>query len=350
MSFSCMNTDQHIKEKNWELIAKSLYDENPEISSEEKNSVVNKEIHSKRDSEQLLKIVKQVDLYFDLTKYPAEEAWIKVESRMHNQISSGQSLIQRLISNPIYRLAAAILVAAVLLVSGYEVFYNPSASVKMLEITSVDQVLNTFTLPDGTLVSLNSNTKLFYPEQFGNKTREVTIEGEAFFEVKPNKNKPFIIHAGNAQIKVLGTSFSVSAYPETKLVEVIVETGKVEFRNQISKTLQTGELILTPGDKGTLAYSGNTLNKTTNNDPNFIAWKTHNLSFKATSLKEVIENLQNVYKVTIRLDDPRLNGLLLTAQFNNYSLDFILKVIETTFKIEVKEVDGQYILKSNALF
>jgi len=102
--------------------------------------------------------------------------------------------------------------------------------------------------------------------------------------------------------------------------------------------------------KGTLVYSSNTLNKTTNGDPNFIAWKTHNLSFKATSLKEVIENLQNVYKVTIRLDDPKLNGLLLTARFNNYSLDFILKVIETTFKIEVHEVDGQYILTSNSHF
>ena len=348
MSFSCMNTDQHIKEKNWELIAKTLYDENPDISSEEKNSLVNKEIHSKRDSEQLLKIAKQVDLYFDLIKYPAEEAWIKVESRMHNQISSGQSLIQRLISNPIYRLAAAILVAAVLLVSGYEVFYNPSASVKMLEITSVDKVLNTFTLPDGTLVSLNSNTKVFYPEQFGNKAREVTIEGEAFFEVKPNKNRPFIIHAGNAQIKVLGTSFSVSAYPETKLVEVIVETGKVEFRNQISKTIQTGELILIPGDKGTLAYSSNTLLKTTNQDPNFIAWKTHNLIFRATSLPEVIKNLEKVYKVNIRLADPKLNKLFLTAQYPNYTLDFILKLIENTFKIEVQAADGQYILKARS--
>lgn len=348
MSFSCMKSDQHIKEKNWELIAKSLYDENPEISIEEKDSIVNKEFHSKSDREQLLKITKKVDLYFDLIRYPAEEAWIKVESRMHNQISSGQSKIRKLISNPIYRIAAAILIAAVLLVSGYEVFYNPSATDVMLELTATDQVLNTFTLPDGTLVTLNSDTKVFYPKKFGRKTREISIEGEAFFEVKPNKNKPFIIHAGKAQIKVLGTSFSVSAYPETKLVEVIVQTGKVEIRNQTSKTVQTGELILIPGDKGTLAYSSNTLLKTTNQDPNFLAWKTHNLIFRATSLHEVIENLEKVYKVNIRLADPKLNKLLLTAQFPNYSLDFILKVIENTFKIEVQTADGQYILKARS--
>ena len=348
MSFSYMKTNQHIEDKNWELLAKSIYDENPEKATEQKKAVVEEEFLSNEDREQALKIAKQVDLYFDLKKYPAEIAWEKVEPRIHNQISSDRTKIRMLISNPIFRIAAAVLVSVALLVSGYVVFYNSSASVKMLEITAADHVLNTFTLPDGTLVSLNNDTKVFYPQKFGNKTREVTIEGEAFFEVKPNKDKPFIIRAGKAQIKVLGTSFSVSAYPETKLVEVIVQTGRVQVKNQTTETLQTNELILTPGDKGTLVYASNTLLKTTNQDPNFLAWKTHNLIFKATSLHEVISNLEKVYKVNIRLADPKLNELLLTAQFNNYPLDFILKVIENTFKIEVQEANGQFILKARS--
>jgi len=343
-----MKTNQHIDDKNWELLAKSIYDENPEVAAEESKSVVKEIFSSESEGEQLLKMTKQVDLYFDLKKYPVEQAWGKVESRIHNRISSGNTIIRKLISNPIYRFAAAILIAAVLLVSGYEVFYNPSASEVMLELTSADKVLNTFTLPDGTLVTLNSDTKVFYPKKFGRKTREISIEGEAFFEVKPNKNKPFIIHAGKAQIKVVGTSFSVSAYPETKLVEVIVQTGKVQVMNKMTETLQTEELILTPGDKGTLVYESKTLHKTTNQDPNFLAWKTHNLIFKATSLREVIENLEKVYKVNISLADPKLNELLLTAQFNNYSLEFILKVIETTFKIEAQEINGQYFLKARS--
>lgn len=343
-----MKTNQHIEDKNWELLAKSIYDENPEIAAEENKSVVNDVFPSESESEQLLKIAKQVDLYFDLKKYPVEQAWEKVESRIHNQISSGQTKIRKFISNPLYRVVAAILIAAVLLVSGYEVLYNPSVSVAMLEVKATDQVLNTFTLPDGTLVSLNSDTKVFYPKRFGRKTREVSIEGEAFFDVKPNKNKPFIIHAGKAQIRVLGTSFSVSAYPETKQVEVIVQTGKVQVMNKMAETLQTEELILTPGDKGTLVYASKTLQKTTNQDPNFLAWKTRNLIFKATSLREVIGNLEKVYKVNIRLEDPKLNELLLTAQFNNYPLDFILKVIETTFQIEVQQVNGQYFLKARS--
>jgi len=348
MSVSCMKTNQHIEDKNWELLAKSIYDENPEVAAEESKSVVKEIFSSENEGELLLKMTKQVDLYFDLKKYPAEQAWGKVESRIHSQISSGNTVIRRFISNPLYRFAAAILVAAVLLVSGYEVFNHPSATDVMLELTATDQVLNTFTLPDGTLVTLNSDTKVFYPKKFGRKTREISIEGEAFFEVKPNKNKPFIIHAGKAQIKVVGTSFSVSAYPDTKLVEVIVQTGKVQVMNKMTETLQTEELILTPGDKGTLVYGSKTLQKTTNQDPNFLAWKTRNLIFKATSLREVIENLEKVYKVDIRLADPKLNELLLTAQFNNYPLDFILKVIETTFPIQVQEVNGQYFLKARS--
>lgn len=343
-----MKANHHIEDKNWELIAKSIYDENFGITAEKQAVELNELVPDSNEREQLLQITKQVDLYFDLKKYPEKTAWEKVYYRIHDQLTSKKSGLRKLVMNPFTRIAAAMLFAAMLLVSGYEVFFNSPGSLTMLEISSTNQVLKTVTLSDGTLVSLNSDTKLRYPKKFAGKTREVSIEGEAFFEVKPNKYKPFIIHAGKAQIKVLGTSFNVSAYPQTKLVEVIVETGRVQVLNQMMEQVKTNELILTPGEKGTLVYSNRSMIKTTNQNPNFLAWKTRNLIFKATSLSEVIGDLENVYKVNIRLADPKLNGLLLTAQFNNYSLDFILKVIETTFQIEAQYVNGQYILKARS--
>ena len=343
-----MEAKTEITDKDWELIAKSIYDENTEPTTTEPTTVKLDSFVDEKERKQIHAISDKVDLYFDLKKYRVEDAWGKVESRIHNQSSGKQARFRNLITNPFIRIAAALIFAALLLVSGYEVFINPSAKRNLRELSASHQVLNTFTLPDGTLVSLNSNTKLRYPKKFGRSTREVTIEGEAFFEVKPNKNKPFIIHAGNAQIKVLGTSFNVNAYPESKLVEVTVETGRVQVLNKTDKSVQTNELILTPGDKGTLIYESNSLSKTTNQNPNFLAWKTHNLIFKATSLDEVIQELAKVYKVDIRLADSNLNKLLLTAQFNNYSLDFILEVIETTFKIETQKIDGQYILKARS--
>jgi ferric-dicitrate binding protein FerR (iron transport regulator) len=341
-----MNENHNIEDEKWELLAKSIYDQ--QSTSEEQSSVVEGILHDSKEKDQLLGITKKVDLYFELNKYPAEKAWEKVQNRIQKESAGKTGRLRRLIYSPLLRVAAAVLVVALLSVAGYDLFFNPSASGKLIQVVA-DQSVKAITLPDGTLVSLNANTRFQYPVKFGKNTREVTIEGEAFFEVKPNKAKPFIIHAGKAQIKVLGTSFNVSAYPSAKSVEVIVKTGKVQVLNKATaETKQNNELILNPGEKGTLVISSNALLKTTNQNPNFIAWKTHDLIFRATSLGEVISNLENVYKVNIRLDDPKLNGLLLTAHFNDYSLDFILKVIETTFQMETQVIDGQYILKAKS--
>jgi ferric-dicitrate binding protein FerR (iron transport regulator) len=343
-----MKPNHNIEDEKWALLAMSIYDDDLKLTAEEKNRIAEELLSEPNEKDQLLRMVKKVDLYFELKKYPAEKALENVQEKIWKKSQSNLTRFRRLFSNPLMRYAAAVLVAVLLSVAGYEMVTNKAESPKMLVISSADQVVKSFKLPDGTLVSLNSDTQLKYPKRFGKETREVTIEGEAFFEVKPNKNKPFIIHAGNAQIKVIGTSFNVSAYPRARLVEVIVETGKVQVSNKLTVTEQSNELILNPGDKGTLVYSSNALLKTTNQDPNFMAWKTHNLIFRATSLSEVISNLEKVYKVNIRLADPKLNGLLLTAHFNDYPLDFILKVIETTFQMETQRIDGQYILKAKS--
>ena len=342
-----MKANHNIEEEKWGLLAKSIYDENQQLTGEE-SSAIEELLADSKEKEQLLLMAKKVDLYFDLKKYPSENAWEKVQVQIHNKSQNKSTRFRRLISNPLMRIAASVLVAALLSLVGYDVYFNQIASNKQIEISVTNQLVKTFTLPDGTLVSLNSDTHVKYPQKFGKNTREVIIEGEAFFEVKPDKNKPFIIHAGNAQIKVLGTSFNVCAYPNAKSVEVIVKTGKVQVLNKTTEPKQNNELILNPGDKGTVVFTSNALLKTTNQDPNFLAWKTRDLIFRATSLDEVISNLEKVYKVNIRLDDPNLGGLLLTAQFNDYSLDFILKVIETTFKMEAQMIDGQYILKAKS--
>jgi transmembrane sensor len=346
MSFMHMKTNKHMEDKDWELIAKSIYDKNPDSTNDEFTSGVDDLFSTEKEKIQILEMAKQIDHYFDLKKYPAETALEKVNSRIHKKTSAKQGKIKSLIFNPLFRIAASFLLVALLIVSGFEVIYRESS--KFTKISATNRIRETFILPDGTQVSLNTNTKMQFPKVFAQNIREVTIEGEAFFKVTPNKTKPFIIHAGNAEIKVLGTSFNVNAYPAAKSVEVIVETGKVQVLNKGTENIKTHELILTPGDKGTLVNSSNSLLKSTNQNPNFLSWKTRNLIFKATSLSEVIENLEKVYNVTIHLNDPKLNELLLTAQFNDYPLDFILKVIETTFKIEVHQVNGQYILKARS--
>ena len=338
-----MKANHNIEDEKWALLAKSLYEEDQPLAGEENNLPPDS-----KEQEEAMLVSKKVDLYFQLKNYPVDQAWEKIQGQIHPAAQPSSTRVRRLLAHPLLRVAATLLVAALLSVASYEMVYHWGGTRQLVELSADSQQVRTIILPDGTLVSLNSNTRLEYPKRFGKNTREVTIEGEAFFEVSPNKDKPFIIHAGDAQIKVLGTSFNVSAYPNEKLMEVIVKTGKVQVFNKSMVENQPHELILNPGEKGTMVYSSNALLKTTNEDPNFIAWKTHDLIFRATSLGEVISNLEKVYKVEIRLEDPQLSKLLLTAHFNDNSLDFILKVIETTFQMETQLENGQYILKTKS--
>lgn len=338
-----MKTNQNINDDTWAELAKLIYDQptSPEATREELP------LDAKQVAE-MERLAKKVDLYFETKKFSTDHAWEKVQGKIHQQPQSHQTPIRRLIASPLMRIAAILLVASLLTVAGYEIITNRASQNAMVELVASSEAVKTYTLPDGSRVSLNSDTRFKYPKTFGKDTREVTIEGEAFFEVQPDPTKPFIIHAGEAQIKVLGTSFNVRAYSDAKLMEVIVKTGKVQVSYQKTANPQYNELILNPGDKGTLVKESNALLKSINEDPNFIAWKTHDLIFKAASLDEVITNLENVYKVKIRLENPELGRQLLTAHFNNYSLEFILEVIETTFGMQTQKVDGQYVLKAKS--
>jgi ferric-dicitrate binding protein FerR (iron transport regulator) len=341
-----MKSNRHISDQDWEAVARLLYDQEGEQPEEQTNECP-EGILMPGEQKELNQLVEKIDLYYRLKKFPSGQAWEKVERRIHNNPLRASG-IRKLLAIPLFRFAAAVVVGAALLVAGYITFFSSPASPTLVEVSAPAQSVNSVVLPDGTEVNLNSNTHLSYPKKFAAGCREVTIAGEAFFEVKPDKHKPFIIHAGDAQIKVLGTSFNVNAYPEEKKIEVIVETGKVQVTNSTLPTIENHELILAPGDKGTLDCANHALLKTTNLNPNFLAWKTHDLYFKSTSLAEVISDLEKTYKIKIRLADPGLNGLLLTAHFNHYPLDFVLNVIETTFNLEVQYESGQYILKAKS--
>ena len=346
MSYSRMETNKNISDKDWELIAKSIYDEHSAEASEGRE--VSDETQIDRATlEEAKQTAQQVDWYLGTKSYDADRAWEKVEKRIRRENFVRLPWQKSILLNPFVRIAAMVVLAFLLAFSGYEIF-RTNAPIAMVEVLSGNNPNRQIELPDGTLVSLNLETRFSYPEKFDGKTREVNIEGEAFFEVKPDKSKPFIIHAGNAQIKVLGTSFNVNAYPETKQVEVIVETGRVQFSNHADDKHENDELILTPGDKGTLDCNKQLMSKTTNRDPNFIAWKTRIFTFKATPLSEVVDELAKVYKADIKLASPELGGLLLTSQCNNYSLDFIIEIIKTTFDLDVEQVGEGYILKAKS--
>ena len=348
--FYNMEKKGNMKDLNWEVLAKHVCGEN--LSHEElveKERMENSEFFQ-NEMKQNKNMLQNVDNYFRAKSFNTEAAWKNVKA----QTSPAElKVVQRkkVRKEAILKLYkyAAILIIAVLLgsVAYYIGFKNQATNVFNQTISAENQVLNEFVLPDGTKVSLNNNSQLNYPKSFTGEMREVTLVGEGFFDVKPNPEKPFIINAGNAQVKVLGTSFNVSAYPETETVEVVVKSGKVQVSNNLGEAEnEISEVFLNPGDKSILFNESNILEKTENLDPNYLAWKTHDLIFNEVPLNEVIQCLEKVYHVEIELAEPELNDLLLEAHFDKKPIDFILNVVRLTFDLNLSEENKQFTLSS----
>jgi len=153
-------------------------------------------------------------------------------------------------------------------------------------------------LPDSSAVYLGAGSRITFPEQFGAKSRQIELEGEAFFEITKDSRKPFIVHTGNVQTRVLGTSFKIDAFRNRPLT-VAVATGKVrvdEYINETGKPLA----ILTPGQKVTYDQG---MIKTGNTEIDEISgWKAARLVFHNQSLKEITTELERWYNVEINFE------------------------------------------------
>lgn len=186
-------------------------------------------------------------------------------------------------------------------------------------------------LPDGSKVWLNQSSEIRYPETFTGDTREIYLEGEAFFEIAPNADKPFIINANNTQTRVVGTSFGIRANKESEEVIVTVSTGVV---NLLAEG-KSEHIQLRPGEQGICNIDEKKLEKNTNPDLNYLAWKTKVLIFKQSSLTEVAKVIADVYQTPVSVNSS-VAGLHLTSTFDQLSLDEILQIIEITLGIKAE--------------
>ena len=187
-------------------------------------------------------------------------------------------------------------------------------------------------LSDGSNIILKEKSNLVYNEEYNQSVRKVILEGEAYFNVEPDKTKPFIVEAGNIIIKVVGTSFLVKNIEKKMLSEVIVNSGKIIVYNSQNKK---DSLILKAGEKASFSHKTSNIAKSQNLDQNYMAWKTKNFNFDKTSLNQVVETINHAYNCNIVLKNKKLNNCILTVSLENQSLESILKVLEATLSIKI---------------
>jgi transmembrane sensor len=184
-------------------------------------------------------------------------------------------------------------------------------------------------LADGTKVWLNAGSRLAFPSRFTQSTREVFLEGEACFEVAKNEKYPFIVKAGNLDVKVLGTHFNVSAYPVDATVETVLLEGSVAVQKTKAFGLGKTEVVLKPSQKARFEKEESEFTVTDEADVDiYIAWTYGWLKYDRESLWSVLQKVERYYNVEIQLPanypgDDEITGKLDLKE----SLDAVMVVL-----------------------
>lgn len=202
-------------------------------------------------------------------------------------------------------------------------------------------IIRNLTLPDGSHVLLQANSRLQYPEAFNASTREVTLTGEAYFDVAHNPAQPFIIHSGNIKTTVLGTAFNIKAWPEDKEVTITVTRGKVKVENE--KGLVG---ILTPDQQLSINTRVNTAKQQAVNAENVASWKNSEYTLDDMTLADAITELEVRYGTIIELAEGEKPGnCRFTASFKQAeSLDYVLDVICKIYQASWQKEKGSIVI------
>ena len=199
-------------------------------------------------------------------------------------------------------------------------------------------------LSDGTRVVLNSMSKLVYPVSFTGKKREITLEGEAYFEVAKDKLKPFIVTIKGLQIEVLGTSFNIKAYPDDYQSFTTLVEGKVKLNSGFQTTKVS---YLEPDQQAVydLSTEGIIIQKI--DAQQVTQWITGKYAFTNQTLDEIMKTLSRWYDFNYKFDNESLKNIRFEGGLNKYeSIDPILDILNKTGKVSVS-VKGKEILFSN---
>jgi transmembrane sensor len=230
-------------------------------------------------------------------------------------------------------ISAAASILLVIAVGYYSLFKKP----KVEYITkSTQSVIDSVTLADGSKVYLDNYSSIKYPKQFNGDIRDVNLtQGQAFFKIHKNPEKPFVVNINQSSVTVLGTSFNIDS--RNGQIAVNVSTGKVKFQAHQNNDAIT----ILPAGTGVVFYETEgkvvKLNSLVQNNK---AWLTHELNFVDTPLPEVFSQLEDCYKIKIGINGSIARSKKLNASFSDSPLNDILEILQETYPIKIKRVSN----------
>ena len=232
---------------------------------------------------------------------------------------------------------ATMLIGGILFFAGYSsAVFNRHG--KEITLVTAEGNIGEFTLPDGTKVWLNENTRLTYPESFDGKTREVELCGEAFFEVRKDAERPFMVQMHNLDVEVLGTSFGAACYLDRKVEEIILKNGSVK----ISGESMQNSVVLKPNERLTYSPFDGNVCVTDFDVENAYRWYEKYLAFDNARFGDILSNIEHRYNVEIR-------PLTSVSMDKRLSLTIIHEPLETIMDVMSTLLPIRYELHGNSL-
>lgn len=202
-------------------------------------------------------------------------------------------------------------------------------------------------LSDGTKVWLNAGSQLVYPAVFLKDTREVALAGEAFFDVVKNPQKPFVVKAADVSVQVLGTRFDISAYPEDKTIQAILEEGKINLKYSGSGIFKRDYVVeMVPNQMVEFDKVSREANSSTVNVSKYVSWKDGMLEFEKANLYKALKQVERFYNIKILLEDQSIGSYKLSGKLDlKDEPEEVLNVIKLTVPIDwQRKSNGDFIV------
>lgn len=191
--------------------------------------------------------------------------------------------------------------------------------------------MSNVTLPDGTLVLLNSGSSVSYGSDFSSGNRKVELSGEAFFDVYSDKERPFVVQSELLDIRVYGTTFNVHAYPEDKIFNVTLVEGSIGVLDKNGNEISS----LKPGENAFLDEHNSQLVISRVNTEMYVSWREGLISFRDEKLEDVAKKIERWYNVEIEIQNEKLaKERYLGTILKNKPIDQILEVLKLTTSLE----------------
>lgn len=255
-----------------------------------------------------------------------ESAYHKVSSRIKTQSQTSRiiTIITRI---------AAVFTLPLLAFTLWSLFFQEKPSelaqneITWHEIQSPAGMRSHVVLPDGTDLWLNAESKIKYGIPFTRENRQVELSGEAFLKVVKNEKAPFIVNAGLATIKVLGTQFNVKAYPDEENLEIALAEGSVEFAGTLADGKKATATLI-PNDYLAMNLTTGKVRLESKNLNKHISWVKNTIIFDETPMPEVAKTLERWYGVKVEVANAEISKYRFTTTFENESLYRVLELLE----------------------